>query len=147
VHGNYLPTDTPLYPHQTIVFCPRTHAAFGHRRHPLPALLERRVRVALGTDSLASNPDLDTLAEARFVHHHYPEVAGDALLRMLTLDGATALGWGDVTGSLTPGKFADMVVLPLPEAEASDPHALLWESQQAVETMFVGGRPALPLAG
>ncbi len=140
VHGNYLSADTPLYPGQSIVFCPRTHAAFSHPPHPLPALLERGVRVALGTDSLASNPDLDILAEARMVHRRYPQVAGDALLRMLTLDGATALGWGDATGSLTPGKFADMVVLPLPDEETSDPHALLWESPRAVEAVIVSGR-------
>ena len=52
----------------TIVYCPRTHAAFGHPPHPFREFLARGVRVALGTDSLASNPDLDLLAEARFVH-------------------------------------------------------------------------------
>ena len=146
VHANYLPADAPLYPGQTVVFCPRTHAAFGHPRHPLPALLERGRRVVLGTDSLASNPDLDILTEARFVHAHYPEVNGDALLRMLTLDGATALGWGDETGSLTPGKYADLVVLPLPEVEAAYPHALLWEFSQPVQAVLIGGAWAVPFA-
>ncbi len=139
VHGNYLPPDGPIWPNQTIVYCPRTHAAFGHPPHPLPMLLDRGVRMALGTDSLASNPDLDMLAEARFVHAHYPEVGGDALLRMLTLDGATALGWDEETGSLTPGKVADLVVLPLPDADAADPHALVWESNLAVRTVIVDG--------
>jgi cytosine/adenosine deaminase-related metal-dependent hydrolase len=134
VHGNYLAAEAPLALGQTIVCCPRTHAAFGHTPHPLPALLQRGVRVALGTDSLASNPDLDMLAEARFVHARFPEVAGDALLHMLTLDGARALARGDETGSLTPGKSADLVVLPLADAEPADPHTLLWES-------------ALPVAG
>jgi cytosine/adenosine deaminase-related metal-dependent hydrolase len=126
-HGNYLPADAEIEPGQSIVYCPRTHAAFGHAPHPLPALLARGVRVALGTDSLASNPDLDILAEARFVHARYPEVNGDVLLRMLTLRGAEALGWGGETGSLTPGKFADVVVLSLPDKDPADPHELLWE--------------------
>lgn len=139
VHGNYLAPDVPLRPNQTIVCCPRTHAAFGHPSHPLPALIERGVRVALGTDSLASNPDLDMMAEARFVHARYPEVADDALIRMLTLSGAEALGWADKTGSLTAGKSADLVVLPLPEADPADPYTLLWESAQAVHAVMCRG--------
>jgi cytosine/adenosine deaminase-related metal-dependent hydrolase len=139
VHGNYLAPDLPLWPNQTIVYCPRTHAAFGHPPHPLPAFLERGVRVALGTDSLASNPDLDVLAEARFVHTRSPEVPGDTLLRMLTLNGACALGRGPDTGSLTPGKFADLVVLPLPDVEPADPHDLLWQSTLPVAQVIIDG--------
>jgi cytosine/adenosine deaminase-related metal-dependent hydrolase len=140
VHGNYLAADAPVWPGQTIVYCPRTHTAFSHSPHPLVAFLERGVRIALGTDSLASNPDLDILAEARHVHAHRPELAGDQLLRMLTVDGAAALGWGDHTGTLTPGKLADLVVLPLRDTETADPHTLLWESELTVQAVMIGGR-------
>ena len=58
VHGNYLDPATPFLETQTVVVCPRTHAAFGHPRHPFPQFLQRGVRVALGTDSLASAPAL-----------------------------------------------------------------------------------------
>jgi cytosine/adenosine deaminase-related metal-dependent hydrolase len=142
-HGNYLPADTAMAAGQAVVYCPRTHAAFGHAPHPL---LHRGMRVALGTDSLASNPDLGTLAEARFMHARHPDIGGERLLRMLTLDGATALGWGDVTGSLSVRKFADFVVLPLQDAEANDPHALVWESERAVTAVIIGGAWALPPA-
>jgi cytosine/adenosine deaminase-related metal-dependent hydrolase len=137
-HGNYLSPAAAIAPGQTIVYCPRTHAAFGHAPYPLAALLKRGVRVALGTDSLASNPDLDMLAEARFVHRLHPDIPGAALLRMLTLSGAEALGWADETGSLTAGKSADLVVLPLPGAEPADPHALLWESALPVSAALSG---------
>jgi cytosine/adenosine deaminase-related metal-dependent hydrolase len=137
-HGNYLSSDASIAPGHSIVYCPRTHAAFSHAPHPLAALLTRGVRVALGTDSLASNPDLDMLAEARFVHVRHPDVPGDALLRMLTLSGAEALGWADETGSLAPGKSADLVVLPLPDAESADPHTLLWESALPVRSVLCG---------
>jgi aminodeoxyfutalosine deaminase len=140
-HGNFLPPDIALAPNQSIVYCPRTHAAFGHPPHPL---LHGAVRVALGTDSLASNPDLDILAEARFLHQRQPEIAGDVLLRMLTLNGSTALGWGDDTGSITPGKLADLVVLPLPKLESADPHMLLWESPSSVHSVIVGGCQVVP---
>jgi cytosine/adenosine deaminase-related metal-dependent hydrolase len=125
VHCNYLPPDFPFGLRHTIVYCPRTHAAFGHPPHPFREFLARGVRVCLGTDSLASNPDLDILAEAKFVREHYPDFPGEQLLRMVTLSGAEALGWADECGSLEAGKSADFVVVPLPDADAADPHALL----------------------
>src|SRR5262249_49107033 len=68
IHGNYLAPDASIPPHGSIVYCPRTHATFGHAPHPFRDFLARGIRIALGTDSLASNPDLDLLAEARFLH-------------------------------------------------------------------------------
>jgi cytosine/adenosine deaminase-related metal-dependent hydrolase len=125
VHGNHLAPSTRIPRNSSIVYCPRTHAAFRHPPHPFREFLARGVRVCLGTDSLASNPDLDILAEARFVQSRYPDFPGDQLLRMVTLSGAEALGWADECGSLEAGKSADLVAVPLPEADAADPHELL----------------------
>jgi cytosine/adenosine deaminase-related metal-dependent hydrolase len=136
VHCNYLDPATPFLPTQTVVICPRTHAAFGHPHHPFPKM---NVRVALGTDSLASNPDLDILAEARFLRQHYPEVAPAAILRMLTLNGAEALGFGAVTGSLTPGKSADFAVVPLPEDDRGDPRDLILDSTRPIARVMFRG--------
>jgi cytosine/adenosine deaminase-related metal-dependent hydrolase len=124
VHCNYLPIESEFWSHQSIVYCPRTHAAFGHPPHPFREFLKRGVRVCLGTDSLASNPDLDVLAEARFVHAKYPDFPGDQLLKMVTLSGAESLGWADECGSLEPGKSADLVSVPLPDRDG-DPYELL----------------------
>jgi aminodeoxyfutalosine deaminase len=140
-HGNYLPPDTRLPPNATVVFCPRTHAAFGHPPHPFRELMANGVRIALGTDSLASNPDLDVLAEALFLHVHYPDVPGDQVLQMATLNGAEALGFGRITGSLEVGKSADLVVVPLADIERGDPHGQLFRSESANEarrTMWRG---------
>jgi cytosine/adenosine deaminase-related metal-dependent hydrolase len=139
VHCNYLPTDAPFAPPSSVVYCPRTHAAFGHPPHPFREFLARGVRVCLGTDSLASNPDLDILAEARFVRSRYPDFPGEQLLRMVTLSGAEALGWADETGNLEAGKSADFVVVPLPDADADDPHELLLADHPGDRrTMFRG---------
>jgi aminodeoxyfutalosine deaminase len=139
-HGNYLPPNTPLPPNATIVYCPRTHAAFGHTPYPLIEFLRHGVRVALGTDSLASNPDLDVLAEARHVHRMFPDVTGDAILRMATLNGAEALGFGRVAGSLEAGKSADLVVVPLANREDPETTLLLFgqDSLSARRTMWRG---------
>ena len=121
-----------------VAYCPRTHAAFGHPPHPFRDFLAHGVRVALGTDSLASNPDLDLLAEARFLRQQ-TGVAGETLLRMATLSGAEALGWADVTGSLAVGKSADLIVVPLPERDASDPHDLVLASDLPVSRVMCRG--------
>jgi cytosine/adenosine deaminase-related metal-dependent hydrolase len=141
-HGNYLDPSTPLPADAAVVYCPRTHAYFGHPPHPFRELLARGLRVALGTDSLASNPDLDVLAEARFLHRLYPDFPGDRLLRMATLSGAEALGWADETGSLEPGKSADLVVVPLYTASArgADPHHGLLAGDASVRRVLWRGR-------
>jgi len=139
IHANYLESGAQIPASATIVYCPRTHAAFGHEPYPLGQLLAKGVRIALGTDSLASNPDLNVLAEARFLHKCFPEIAGSTVLHMATLAGAQALGWHRETGSLVPGKSADLVVVPLPTADAGDPHDLLLESQRRVKSVMFRG--------
>lgn len=138
IHGNYLDPGA-LPPAATVVYCPRTHAHFGHAPHPYRQFLERGIGVALGTDSRASNPDLDLLAEARHVHRTDPSFDGATLLRMATLNGAAALGRSQETGSLTPGKSADLVTVPLPDRDEADPHRLIWESTATVRDVLFRG--------
>jgi cytosine/adenosine deaminase-related metal-dependent hydrolase len=112
----------------SVVYCPRTHAYFGHDPYPLPSLLAAGVTVALGTDSRASSPDLNFWAELRYMHRHFGDVAPADVLRMGTLNGAIALGWEADFGSLTPGKRARLAVVPLPDRDDRDPHRLVFES-------------------
>jgi len=140
VHGNYLTSAHVKHftPTMTLVVCPRTHAAFGHARHPWPAFAAAGVRVAVGTDSLASNPDLDVLAEIRLLRRTNPDAPGPQLLRMATLSGAEALGFADECGSLEAGKSADFVAVPLPDADG-DPHELLLGDDCGARRVYVQG--------
>jgi cytosine/adenosine deaminase-related metal-dependent hydrolase len=139
-HANYLASQTQVPRESTLIYCPRTHAAFGHQAYPLLEFVRAGTRIALGTDGLASNPDLSVLEEARFVYRRYPQVDAEAILRMATLNGAEALGWSEVTGSLTPGKSADLVVLPLASANGDDPYPLILESSSSVRAVLWRGR-------
>lgn len=140
IHANYLFPDAPVPVNGSVVYCPRTHAAFGHPPHPFRNFLQHGICVALGTDSLASNPDLSVLEEARFLHRQYPDVPAAQLLHMATLAGAEALGWADETGSLRPGKSADLVVLPLPNEDCADPHKLVLASSLPLRSLLCRGR-------
>lgn len=115
IHGNYL-TDEEIeflarQPNLSVVYCPRTHAAFGHSPHPWLRLIDAGVRVALGTDSRASNPDLSLWSEVRFLKQHFPDIHAELLIRLATLNGAEALGCESNVGSLTEGKLANLLVL------------------------------------
>lgn len=118
VHANYL-TPQELPRGHTLVYCPRTHAAFGHDPHPFRDFLAHGVRVALGTDSLASNPDLDVLAEARWLFRQPTGLAPLQLLHLATLAGAEALGYADELGSIAVGKRAALVAVRLPAESAN----------------------------
>lgn len=116
VHANYLPVDFPFAEYQAVVYCPRTHFAFGHLPHPFREFQKRGVNVCLGTDSLASNPDLDIFAEASFLYEKYgfhDDFTGHALLNMITSNSAKAMGFGDVTGHMQQGYYADLAIIPL----------------------------------
>ena len=140
VHGNYLKPSACIPSHSTIIYCPRTHIAFGHAPHPFRSFLQRGIRIALGTDSLASNPDLSILAEMRHLHRQCPDLPGDVLLRMATLSGAEALGWAKETGSLEPGKSADLVIVPLPSGDGKDPYERLLDSDLPVQRVLCRGQ-------
>ena len=85
---------------------------------PIPKLLEEDICVGIGTDGCASNNNLDiflemdTTAKLHKVKTLDPTVLdAETVLNMATLQGARALGLSDVTGSLKPGKKADLIVV------------------------------------
>jgi len=147
-HANYFdpsefwqlrPEAAPDGQRVAVAYCPRTHARFGHAPHPYRAMLERGIIVCLGTDSLASAPDLSVLAEARFLARRDDSVRGELFLTMATLFGAWAMRSDHVTGSLQPGKSADLAVIALPDADDPDPYRLLLHHNGPVlATMFQG---------
>jgi cytosine/adenosine deaminase-related metal-dependent hydrolase len=101
----------------TVVTCPRSNRHLGVGRAPIPQLLREGVPVALGTDSLASVPDLDPFAEMAALREEHPSLTPAAVLRMATLNGARALRLDDRLGSIEAGKLALLVVVPLPDEE------------------------------
>jgi cytosine/adenosine deaminase-related metal-dependent hydrolase len=121
----------------SVVYCPRTHAYFGHARHPLPRLLAAGANVAVGTDSRASNPDLSILEEMRYIARHFPEIPPATVLELGTLRGARALGLDDV-GCIEPGKTANLAIVALPQREVGDPHELLFDSELPVAETTIG---------
>ncbi len=131
-----------------VVFCPRTLGRFGHAPHPYRAMLEKGVIVCLGTDSMASSPSLSVLDEMRYLYQCDPSLNGPLLLTMATIFGAWALRAETTTGSLRPGKSADLAVIALPDRDEPDPHSLLLDSDKpVVATVFEGDFVTGPWVG
>jgi cytosine/adenosine deaminase-related metal-dependent hydrolase len=122
------------------VYCPRTHAAFVRAPHPFCLLVSHGAAPALGTDSLASNPDLSILEEIRYLHRRRPDLGGAWLLDWATRAGAAALGFEREAGTLAPGKSADLAVIPLPDRDDADPHQLILNSDAPAAGVLFRGR-------
>ena len=98
----------------TIVACPRSNRHVGVGSPPLDAFYRAGVRVAFGTDSLASVEDLNVFGELAEARRLAPQVPARTLIESATLTGATALGFDGELGSIEPGKRAALLSVSLP---------------------------------
>ncbi|MCM0753984.1 amidohydrolase family protein [Desulfovibrio aminophilus] len=97
----------------TVCLCPRSNAYIGSGRAPWEDLFRAGVPLCFGTDSLASNRDLNPWNEARYLLARFrEELTLTDLLAMLTLNPARVLGMEASLGSLEPGKAARFSVVP-----------------------------------
>lgn len=93
-----------------LCLCPRSNRNLGVGAPPVRALMESGGLLCLGTDGLTSNSDLDVRREAVYLRETF-DVPPEALVRLLTVNGAAALGLAG-GGRLMPGFPADFCVLP-----------------------------------
>lgn len=119
---------------------------------PVPLLLESGIDVGLGTDGASSNNNLDMLQEMRTcaLLHKVGSMDPTVIpayqaLKMGTVLGAKALGWGDQIGVLEAGYKADMILMNLNEANMIPlydiPANIVYAAQAAdVDTVIIDGR-------
>ncbi len=99
-------------------------------------MLGRNINVALGTDSCASSSDLNLLDDLRLVRKISPETPVDQLWQLVTIRAAKAVNLETKIGSLTPGKYADIVALP---ARGNDPLASILDDNLGPEKVWIAG--------
>jgi aminodeoxyfutalosine deaminase len=130
VHGVQMTTadlDRLVARGTTLVTCPRSNGHTGAGAPPIEDFYNYGVKVAVGTDSLASSPDLNVFAELATMRALAPTVSAGALLDSATRQGARALGFDADYGTIEPGKSARLLAVSLP-ADTDD-----------VEEYLVGG--------
>jgi 5-methylthioadenosine/S-adenosylhomocysteine deaminase len=138
-----------------VVHCPISNLKLASGIAPVTQMQKLGINVALGTDGSASNNRLDMFGEARaasllakVVAHDAAALPAAAVLRMATLDGATALGLDRDIGSLERGKFADVIAVDLggfEHAPCYDPvsHLVHVTGRDQVSDVWVAGEQLL----
>jgi len=132
--------------------CPESNLKLASGISPVADLLQLGLVVGLGTDGAASNNNLNLLGEMSLAARLH-KVAGldptvlpaRQVVNMATLGGARVLGLEEVTGSLTPGKDADLIVVELKQPHLTpmyDPYSHLVYAAGAgdVRQVMVQGR-------
>lgn len=144
----------------TLSIAPAVELMMGHGYPPFGPAAEAELPVSLSTDvEVTAAADMFTQMRAAYQAGRYQELStGDTLsphpltvrevLRHATLAGAAALGLDHRTGSLTPGKEADLVVLRADRpgtAPVHDPYStvVLQMDRADIDTVLVGGRPVV----
>lgn len=139
-------------PSITCVLNSKCNAKIASGFPPVGKMKASRVRWALGTDSAATNNSLDLFSEMNFLARTHRLLSGQLseitprdLLEAATIRAAEAVGLQHQTGSLTPGKSADFIVLdaqaahliPLRDLEAG----LVFSARSSdVVSHFIGGK-------
>lgn len=91
------------------VVCPLSNIFIHNALPPIPLMRENGLAIALGTDSLSSNDDLDMVKEMYCLHKNFPEVPMGEILTWASLNGARFLAKDDQLGSIVPGKKPGIV--------------------------------------
>jgi aminodeoxyfutalosine deaminase len=120
----------------SVVFCPRTHSWFGHTHHRWADMLRKGVNVCVGTDSLASAPNLNVVEDLRLLRSQRADIDAAILWSLVTTRSAKALGLDEQLGSITTGKFADFVAFP---AATDDPLNELLRAYAAPTSVWING--------
>jgi aminodeoxyfutalosine deaminase len=130
-HVNYCDEDdiNSLKEHAlAVVWCPRTHAYFGHAPHRWAEMIEWGVTVCVGTDSCASSPDLNVVDDLRLIHSQAPAISPTQLWWMVTTQADEALRWNreaiddeplppPQVGRIEAGTLADLVAFATRSAD------------------------------
>jgi len=166
VHGSHFEDrdlDAVASSGAAIVLTPSSEMAGGLAPLEVQKLIDRGIRPGLGVDTERIGPgDLFAQMRAAISLQHAMlfdlKLAGKAglpklmttreVIRYGTIDGARAIGLGDVTGSLTPGKQADVVLLRTDRPNIypiNDPiGAVVWGMDTSnIDWVFVAGRPMM----
>ena len=136
----------------SVAHCPSSNLKLASGIAPIPAMLKSGINVGIGTDGAASNNRLDLMSEMRTAALLAKGSSGDptvlpahTALHMATVAGAKALGIDQHTGSLVPGKRADVVAVRLSDLELTplyDPvsHLVYAAGREHVTHVWVNGK-------
>jgi 5-methylthioadenosine/S-adenosylhomocysteine deaminase len=138
-----------------VIHCPESNLKLASGNCQTQRLIQNNINVALGTDSAASNNDLDMMGEmhtaaliGKTVSANPTAVSATTTIRMATLNGAKALGLEDKIGSIEIGKSADIIAINLKSLNTVPTYHPLSQiiysaSNRQVSDVWIAGRQLL----
>jgi cytosine/adenosine deaminase-related metal-dependent hydrolase len=121
-----------------IVHCPRSHKYFEHSPFQFEKFRERGLDICLGTDSLASNVDLNLFAEMRQFQKTFLKISPREILSMATVIPARALRQETRLGKIHFGFYADLISVPC--ASSSNVFEEIIAFDQPVDWSMIDGK-------
>lgn len=91
--------------------CPDSNLYIQNHLPDAAMFYKKQVKVTLGTDSLASNTQLSVFAEMQTIRQHFPEISFSTLLQWATENGAKALKFNNIVGTIETGKRPGLVLI------------------------------------
>jgi aminodeoxyfutalosine deaminase len=147
-HANYLGREDAALlgkGEAHVVHCPRSHFYFRHAPFPFRRLAKAGVNLCLGTDSLVSvyksrrqTVELSLFEEMRALAQAHQWLSPRRIVRLVTLNGARALGLQGRIGELSKNAFADLIALPFGGRPAEAFDAILHHAGDVAASMIEG---------
>jgi 5-methylthioadenosine/S-adenosylhomocysteine deaminase len=118
----------------------------------VPEMLDKGIKVSLGTDGAASNNNLDILNEMSTAARLHKAMVNDSAalkakdaMAMATINGAKVLGLSDKIGSIEKGKAADIIIASLSKPHLAPiydiySHIVYSMNSQDIKTVMVDGK-------
>lgn len=95
----------------SFAICPVSNMLIEGSLADLNLMMEMGLNICIGTDSLASNHNLNMMDEITLVMEKYPEIPFETIIEWATINGAKALGFDDELGSIEVGKKPGLVLI------------------------------------
>jgi cytosine/adenosine deaminase-related metal-dependent hydrolase len=91
--------------------CPNANLYIENTFPPVELLVNNDCVIVLGTDSMASNHELNILSEIKTIQYNFPSLSLEKILQWATINGAKALQMDHMLGSFDKGKTPGVVLI------------------------------------
>ena len=124
VHNTFTKKEDLLFAAQvlkkdnlTFCICVNANLYIENALPDIPMLMKQNCNIVLGTDSYASNKQLNIFEEIKTIHKNFPAMPLQTILKWATINGAKALGIDKIFGSFNKGKKPGIVLIMDDEAK------------------------------
>jgi len=126
-----------------VTICYRYGMDMEHKNFPIEVARNRGVQLCLGTEGTMPAGEVNLLEELFQLKMAYPQISAAEMLNWVTKNPAAALRMSDKLGSITPGKYADIIGIRFSYESGDDILESLLTSDPDVAFVMIGGEEVI----